>query len=208
MKNIRKSLGHPPAMTTHLLDSIDVPSCETVIKAYGAIRNPLLTSKTKENSFQTLNRTLWTNNKAFKSKIADSPACAFCDEIETMEHMLYLCPNYSALQWQTLREVLTEHCKRFDPRMGNIVITYKNIIFNLEIQALPHSLPFKNTCKMVQAFIHEVRRDIYARRTAHPPQNIIPVPDIRTPPVNYQKTFLIYQIYIRKPVGICASHTK
>ena len=62
--------------------------------------------------------------------------------------MLYLCPNYSALQWQMVGEVLTEHCKNFDPEMGNIVITYKNIIFNVEIQALPRSLPSKNTSKM------------------------------------------------------------
>ena len=77
-----------------------------------------------------------------------------------------------------LGEVLTEHCKNFDPEMGNIVITYKNIIFNSEIQALPHSLPSKNTCKMVQVLIHEVRRDIYARRTAHPPQTATPVPEV------------------------------
>ena len=179
MKNISKSIGEPPAMNTRLCDSIDVPSLKTVIKAYGAIRNPLLTSKTKENSFQTLNRTLWTNNKAFKSKIVDSPACAYCNEIETMDHMLYLCPNYSALQWQMLGEVLTEHCKNFDPEMGNIVITYKNIIFNVEIQALPRSLPSKNTRKMVQVLIHEVRRDIYARRSAHPPQTATPVPEVR-----------------------------
>ena len=81
MKNISKAIGQPPAMNTRLRDSIDVPSLETVIKAYGAIRNPLLTPKTKENSFQTWNRTLWTNNKAFKSKIVDSPACAYCNEI-------------------------------------------------------------------------------------------------------------------------------
>ena len=55
MKNISKAIGQPPAMNTRLRDSIDVPSLETVIKAYGAIRNPLLTSETKENSFQTLN---------------------------------------------------------------------------------------------------------------------------------------------------------
>ena len=41
--------------------------------------------------------------------------------------MLYLCPNYSALQWQMLGEVLTKHCKNFDLEMGNIVITYINI---------------------------------------------------------------------------------
>ena len=179
MKNISKAIGQPPAMNTRLRDSIDVPSLETVIKAYGAIRNPLLTPKTKENSFQTWNRTLWTNNKAFKSKIVDSPACAYCIEIETMEHMLYLCPNYSALQWQMLGEVLTKHCKNFDLEMGNIVITYKNIIFNVEIQALPCSLPSKNKRKMVQVLIHEVRRDIYARRTAHPPQTATPVPEVR-----------------------------
>ena len=78
-----------------------------------------------------------------------------------------------------LGEVLTEHCKKFDPEMGNIVITYKNIIFNSEIQALPHSLPSKNTHKMVQVLIHEVRRDMYARRTTYPPQTTTPVPEVR-----------------------------
>jgi hypothetical protein len=46
-------------------------------------------NKTRETSFQLLNRTVWTNRKAYRSGIADSASCNSCEEEETMEHLLY-----------------------------------------------------------------------------------------------------------------------
>jgi hypothetical protein len=68
---------------------------------------PLLPSKTKETTFQILNLTIWTQNKAFKSGMAAEPTCFRCEEVETMEHLLYGCENYSAKVWAMAGKVLT-----------------------------------------------------------------------------------------------------
>jgi hypothetical protein len=45
-------------------------------KLYKLLYHPVLTSsKTKETIFQILNRTIWTNNKAFKSARRQDPNC-------------------------------------------------------------------------------------------------------------------------------------
>jgi hypothetical protein len=67
----------------------------------------LLPSKTKETVFQILNRTIWTQNKAFKSGQAPDALCYRCDEIETMEHLLYCCEHYSAKIWDLAGKSLT-----------------------------------------------------------------------------------------------------
>jgi hypothetical protein len=61
---------------------------------YKVISLAFLPSKTKETTFQTLNSTILTCNKAFKSGMAPDPTS--CKEPETMEHLLYACENYSA----------------------------------------------------------------------------------------------------------------
>ncbi len=54
----------------------------------------------KGTIIQILNFTIWTQNKAFKSVIAEGALFLRFEEIETMEHPLYGCKNYSAKVWQ------------------------------------------------------------------------------------------------------------
>jgi len=63
----KKRIGMAPAYDTRLRNRIDVPSKEEFNSAFLVIKHKYLPLKTKDNSFQTLNRTIWTNNKAFKS---------------------------------------------------------------------------------------------------------------------------------------------
>ena len=72
---------------TRVRDGKDVVDVNNFKRAYLVIKNKNLTNKTKENSIQTLNRSIWTNNKAFKYNMRDNPDCQYCGEIETMEHM-------------------------------------------------------------------------------------------------------------------------
>jgi len=76
--------------------------------AYKVLNLPTIPSKTKEVAFQTLNRTIWTNNKAFKSDIINNPACLLCGEVETMEHLLYNCPHSSITAWEEYSGIVTE----------------------------------------------------------------------------------------------------
>ncbi len=89
------AISVPPAYLTRLNDNIPTIPLQDFKDSYKVVANPLLSSKTKENAFQTLNRTLWTNNKAFKSGIHNTPLCPYCQQTETMEHLLADCDEYS-----------------------------------------------------------------------------------------------------------------
>jgi hypothetical protein len=49
--------------------------------------------------FLILNRTIWTQNKAYKSERAPAALCYRCEEVETMEHLLYSCEYCSLKIW-------------------------------------------------------------------------------------------------------------
>jgi hypothetical protein len=120
----------PPAYGTREQHGIYVPEQQT-FRAFQVLNLPRLSSKTKETAFQILNRTIWTNNKAFKSGLADSPMCYRCDEIETMEHLLYLCRNYSEHLWQEFSCTLTATITNFTGEyVARIDLMPKEIIFN------------------------------------------------------------------------------
>ena len=53
-------------------DGVYRPDKKTFKDAYKIVDIPELPSKTKESAFEVLNRTIWTNNKAFKSGMIDS----------------------------------------------------------------------------------------------------------------------------------------
>jgi hypothetical protein len=72
-------------------------------------------SKTRETAFQGLNRTVWTNNKVYKSRIRADPNCERCSEVETTEHLLCKCMHYSQLIWIHLGEVITKYFNSVSP---------------------------------------------------------------------------------------------
>jgi hypothetical protein len=104
---LHKKIDMPPSYLTRQRDSMMLPRRDTFLNAYKVLSMPLLPSKTKETTFQILNRTIWTHNKAFKSGMATEPTCFRCEEVETMEHLLYGCENYSAKVWAMAGKVLT-----------------------------------------------------------------------------------------------------
>ena len=116
----------PPAYNTQVRDGKDVVDINNFKKAYLVIKNKHLTNKTKENSIQTLNRTIWTNNKAFKLNMN----CQYCGKIETMEHMHYGCENFEGKQWLDLSRYLTTLARNKYNTQLSILKTFKSIIFN------------------------------------------------------------------------------
>jgi hypothetical protein len=63
--------------------------------------------------------------------MATEPTCFRCEEVETMEHLLYGCENYSAKVWAMAGKVLTlslsRHSGDFIPRID---LTPLEIVFN------------------------------------------------------------------------------
>jgi len=155
-----------PAYNTRIRDRIDVPTKEEFKSAFFMIKHKYLPLKTKDNSLQTLNRTIWTNNKAFKSGLREDDQCRFCGETENMEHMYYLCQNYSNLQWELFASAVTVVVKKVNPNASNIYITFRNIIFNTPITNLFHYVKDKEVNILMGMLVHEIRRKIYAFRTS------------------------------------------
>ncbi len=104
---LHKLIQVPPSYTTRQRDGIMLPQRATFMNAYKILHMSLLPSKTKETVFQILNRTIWTQNKAFKSGRATDAKCFRCEEVETMEHLLYCCEHYSAKIWDLTGKSLT-----------------------------------------------------------------------------------------------------
>jgi hypothetical protein len=64
---LHKMIQVLPSYSTRQRNGITLPQRVTFLNAYKVLHMSLLPSKTKEKVFQILNRTIWTQNKAFKS---------------------------------------------------------------------------------------------------------------------------------------------
>ncbi len=125
---------------------------------------PTLTSKTRERAFQVLNRTIWTNNKAFKPKMRPGPNCDKCGEVETMEHLLCECMHYSQLLWDHLGEVITRYLNADSTTyVPKVDITQLNIIYNAPHPSLLMYIPDKLTRNSLLILMQELKRYIIYR---------------------------------------------
>jgi hypothetical protein len=125
-------IGTAPAYQIRIRDDIHIcPTIPTFNNTYQLLRLPSLMSKIRETAFQVLNRTMWTNMKAFKSRMRDDPNWELCGHTETMEHLLCECLHYSQLLWICLGEIITEYLNSVSsqhiPRVENSQL---NVIYN------------------------------------------------------------------------------
>jgi hypothetical protein len=157
-----ESIGVAPAYQTRIRDGIAIrPSQRAFTRAYNLLRLPLITSKTRETAFQILNRTTWTNNKAYKSRMRPDPNCERFSRMETMEHLSCECEYYSECLWNRLAESLTKyyndmsttHVPRVD--LGQI-----NIIYNIPHPSLLLYIPDKESRNAILLLVQEIKRDI------------------------------------------------
>jgi hypothetical protein len=118
-----------PAYNTRVRDRIPVPNEDDFAKAYlSLLNNPLLSSRMKDNSFQVLNRMLWSKQKAFLSNMADDPNCPYCTRAESTEHMLADCDNYAMQRWELLGKAITKGLESVQSEpYGSLRIQFGNI---------------------------------------------------------------------------------
>jgi hypothetical protein len=160
-----------PAYRTRIRDNIAIrPSQRVFNNAYHALRLPVITSKTRETAFQILNRTVWTNNKAYKSRMRLDPNCDRCGKPETMEHLLCECENYSEPLWGKFAEALTRLFRNISqddaPRVD---LGQTNIIFNIPHPSLLLHVRDKESRNALLLLVQEIKRDIIYRRMNLPP---------------------------------------
>jgi len=154
-----------PAYNTRLRDNVYVPEESTFLNAYKVVDCSYLSTKTREAAFQILNRTIWTNNKAFKSGLAEAAQCERCTAVETMEHLLYGCPHYSMKIWNKIGTLFTALImRRKNTEVARINLTPREIIFNAEHPSIKLFVKDQADRKVFNMLIQEVKRDIIYRR--------------------------------------------
>jgi hypothetical protein len=165
MAKIQQTWKVAPAYATRERDDIYVPDISTFSTGYNVLKDSSLPSKTKEVVFETLNRTIWTNNKAFKSGRKDTSDCEKCGRQETMEHLLYNCPHYSMKVWEEYSGGITQLTEwiKGEP-IARIQLTPREIIYNACHPGM--ALHYKNNdfCNILRHLIQEIKRDIVYRR--------------------------------------------
>jgi hypothetical protein len=165
------TIGVAPSYQTRIRDGLAVrPSQRDFTNAYNILRLPTITSKTRETAFQILNRTIWTNNKAFKSKLRPNPQCERCKKVETMEHLLCECEYYSEPLWSKLAEGLTMLLNDISiDDVPRVELGQTNIIFNIPHPSLLLHIHDKLSRNAILLLIQELKRDIIYRRMNLPP---------------------------------------
>jgi exonuclease III len=154
-----------PAYNTRQRDNVYVPEKNTFNQAYLVVNLPGMPSKTKETAFEILNRTIWTNNKAFKSNLTDTPTCALCPEIENMEHLLMECQHYSALVWKEISQLLTKTAAdENQQQVSTINLTPREIIYNAPHPSILLHFKDSQARNIILQYIQETKRDIIYRR--------------------------------------------
>ena len=159
-----------PAYNTRRRDGVNLPERNTFNTSYKVLNIPIITSKTKETIFQILNRTIWTNNKAFKSRMRPDPNCDRCNNLETMEHLLYECEFYSSLIWDQLGTAFTRQFNTMtEDYVPRVELNFKHIVFNVPHPSILLYIKDKDTRIATIMLIQELKRDIIYRRMNLPP---------------------------------------
>ncbi len=112
-----------------------------------------------------MNRTIWTQNKAYKSGHGPDALYYRYEEVETMEHLLHSCEHYSAKIWdlagKSMTLVISHHSGDYVPAM---VLAPLEIVFNKPHPSILLHVKDATTRKVLILFLQEIKRDIIYRR--------------------------------------------
>jgi hypothetical protein len=103
-------------------------------------------------------------NKAHKSGMISDPRCLHCDEVETMEHLLYGCEHFSAKIWALLEWSMTlaisQHIGEY---VLNLVLTPLEIVLNKPHPSILLHIKDASTRKVLIILLQETKCDIIFR---------------------------------------------
>jgi hypothetical protein len=164
-KKLRKKIADarikgPPSYFTRKNQNCVLPSLQDYKSGYDAVFRADMPVKTKEISFNILNRQIWTEQKIFWSTRGGEADqfCKLCGDLENTEHLIFGCQEYSAIIWEQIKGIGDFIVKKSDPS--------KN--FALSIHNVMYSIPFTNIDPLVAKTMYilcaEIKRDIIYRK--------------------------------------------
>jgi hypothetical protein len=104
-KYIDGKIRGPPSYFTRLKQGFALPPLKDYIDGYNSIFSLDMPLKTRETNFLILNSQICSEQKAFylcpeKGGGVDQN-CKLCGDTENTEHLIFACPEYSAMVWET-----------------------------------------------------------------------------------------------------------
>jgi hypothetical protein len=152
----------PPSYFTRLKQGYALPPLKDYMDGYDSIFSLDMPLKTRETNFLILNRQVWTEQKAFclcpeKGGGVDQN-CKLCGDTENTEHLIFACPEYSAMVWETFASAGDKMVKALDPN-PSMRINIHNIMY-----ANPLRLSDGKTSRMFDMLICEIKKDIIYRK--------------------------------------------
>jgi hypothetical protein len=155
--SVNRTFPGPPSYFTRQADRIPVPPLSQYMNGYRKLFHLKLHSKTIENSYNILNRTLWTNMKQHLSSREGgdehSADCYLCGRSENTTHLIFECEQYSEKVWKNLGDTLSSI------EDTPITIHAFNVLYNTNLRNLTN---IKN--EQVLYLIQEIKRNIVLRR--------------------------------------------
>ena len=162
-----QSIGNvAPSYFTRIKNNIPVPDKNDFRLAFKNIFNLKLSSKTKEVSFNILNRTLWTLDKAHMAQIGENnsnqcPRCLNGVKDNTM-HIMLDCPKYASTMWDVVEKMITATLRTHHKVTAFCSLTINNIIFNKSLLCVP-----RKWRKDVNILVQEIKREIYQKKVMY-----------------------------------------
>jgi len=137
-----------------------VPTVAEYMAGYRVLFKLGIPSRTLENSFNVINRQIWTNKKQ-KARIGNlaeeaTDECGLCGTAESTQHMLVECSEYSEKVWQELESLLNQaHIME----EGRIRLHIHNMLYNKQVSNIKQ---IRST--QVSILIQEVKRHMVLKR--------------------------------------------
>ena len=144
-----------PSRLTRYKEGIPVPDVQTYNAAYTKNKKSNFSEYQKSLNLAILNRTAWSNSKAFKSGKRENDTCDKCLNTETIEHIFLDCPGYAEPIWEAVKQLINQ-CKS---KPGITSISQDQIIYNKNITVLS-----KEDNEEALEIMQEIKQTIYGSR--------------------------------------------
>ena len=160
-KILDAGIGVPPSYRTRIADGYSVPSREEYMEGYRTIFKLDLPIKTVQNSFNLMNRQIWTNKKQYlrmgEAGQAGEVECRLCGRVETTQRLMAECEEYSERMWEVFERVINGAGMNAEGSRARVHI--HNIMYNTRIQGIQDMYSTEAT-----SLIQEVKRYIVYKR--------------------------------------------